>query len=144
VTVTASKLELAEPIYFLTGKATLKEESLPLLEELAVVLADCSHVTVEIQVHTDPRGSSAWNYWLSHDRAREIQRALVARGVDESRLTYQGYGESCPIHSESPDHAARMRLLRRTELVRTDTGIAGGCPRPEPPPMPERYGDQRD
>ena len=142
VTVTATRLELAEPIFFAVGEATVKEESLPLLAEVAAVLGECPHITVEIQVHTDPRGSSAWNYQLSQARAAAVQQALVERGVAASRLTYQGYGESCPIVSEDPDPAVRLRLQRRTELWRTDTGARSGCPRPEPPPEPPPPGDE--
>ena len=86
---------------------------------------------------------SSWNYWLSHDRARAITRALEERGIAESRLRYQGFGESCPIHTENPDPAVRMRLLRRTEIWRTDDQRPGGCQPPELPPMPADYEKQR-
>jgi len=144
VTVTAEQLEIAEPITFHVGRAALREESLSLIEEIAEVLWSCSSITVEVQVHTDPRGRTDWNYWLSHDRARAIVNAIAERGVAMERMRYQGFGESCPIYTENPDPAVQRRLLRRTEIWRTDGKRPGGCAPPEPPPMPADYEKQRD
>jgi outer membrane protein OmpA-like peptidoglycan-associated protein len=143
VTITERQLELADPIYFRVGKTKLRDESLPLIDEIAQVLRLCPEITIEVQVHTDSRGMRSWNYWLSHDRARAITNALADRGIAEKRLRYQGFGESCPIYTEDPDPAVQRRLLRRTEIWRTDGRRPGGCPRPDFPPMPAEYERQR-
>jgi outer membrane protein OmpA-like peptidoglycan-associated protein len=135
VTVTEERLEIAQPIYFHIGKNAVKTESYPLLDDIAEVLRRCPAITIEVQGHTDPRGSSDYNLRLSRVRAREVVEQLVARGIDRRRLTFKGFGETCPIHVEGPDPHESWRRSRRIELIRTDGDTRYGCPPPEQPPL---------
>ena len=59
---------------------------------------------VEIQGHTDERGDDAYNLDLSDRRAHSVREYLIGKGVDEKRLTAQGYGETQPLdrnHNEA-------------------------------------------
>jgi outer membrane protein OmpA-like peptidoglycan-associated protein len=71
-------------------------------------------MNIEIGGHTDQEGSDAHNITLSQNRAKAVYDYLVLNGVQPSRLTYKGYGESTPIDSnQTPDGRAKNR---RTEF----------------------------
>ena len=87
-------VELREKVQFDTGKATLKPESNPLLDEIANVLKAHPEVTgVVIEGHT---GSASFNERLSQERADSVMKALVDRGVEKTRLSAKGFGPSSP------------------------------------------------
>ncbi len=71
--------------------------------------------------HTDARGTEAYNFELSLRRARRVADALGAAGIEASRISAQGYGETRPLAAEAkPDGAddptGRARN-RRVEVV---------------------------
>jgi outer membrane protein OmpA-like peptidoglycan-associated protein len=116
VTITAKTIELADPIYFATGKADIKSESFQELDALAAALTADKHITlVEIGVHTDARGTSEFNRAISQQRADAVMKYLVDKGIDAKRLRPIGYGETRPLDKHS--NAAAWARNRRTELV---------------------------
>lgn len=116
IAVTDKAIVLGEPIYFETGKATIKSSSHAELDALAATLNRDKHLAVlEIQVHTDERGNDKWNLALSQKRADAIVAYLIARQVDARRLRARGYGETRPL---DPHHTeAAWAKNRRTEIV---------------------------
>jgi outer membrane protein OmpA-like peptidoglycan-associated protein len=102
-------------IYFDFDKATIKPESKPALEAAAKMLTENPTINVEIQGHTDSKGSDAYNLSLSDRRAASVVSYLVTNlGIDPSRLTSKGYGESMPIATNDTD--AGRALNRRVEF----------------------------
>ncbi len=102
-------------IYFDFDKSTIKPESRPALEDAAKMLKENPSITVEIQGHTDSKGSDEYNLSLSDRRAAAVVAYLVTNlGVDASRLTSKGYGESMPIATNDTD--AGRALNRRVEF----------------------------
>jgi outer membrane protein OmpA-like peptidoglycan-associated protein len=98
VVVTKKKIELKETISFDPGKASIQKQSLPLLDQIGLVLqAHASVKKVRIECHTDNDGDSTQNLDLSQRRARAVLDALVARGIERTRLESEGYGGSRPI-----------------------------------------------
>jgi outer membrane protein OmpA-like peptidoglycan-associated protein len=70
---------------------------------------------VEIQGHTDSKGSDSYNLSLSDRRAASVVAYLVQNlGIDPSRLTSKGYGEGMPIATNDTD--AGRALNRRVEF----------------------------
>jgi outer membrane protein OmpA-like peptidoglycan-associated protein len=116
VVVTKEKIELKETIFFDSGKATIQKRSFPLLDQIGLVLKAHPEVKkVRIEGHTDSDGNDAKNLDLSKRRARAVLDALVARGVEASRLESEGYGETRPIaDNATKDGKARNR---RVELA---------------------------
>ncbi len=102
-------------IYFDFDKATIKPESKPALEAAAKMLNENPTINVEIQGHTDSKGSDSYNLALSDRRAASVVAYLVTNlGIDPSRLTSRGYGESMPIATNDTD--AGRALNRRVEF----------------------------
>lgn len=103
------------PIEFDFDRATIRPESLPLLERIADAMKAHPSLVVEVRGHTDDRGTDAYNLRLSQRRAEEVVDALVAMGVDRSRLRAVGFGKSRPlVPNTSEENRARNR---RTEFV---------------------------
>lgn len=97
VVVTETEIRISETIYFDTGKATIQARSFNLLDTVAFVLKRHSKITgVRIEGHTDDVGKDASNLELSKARAKSVRDYLVSKGIDEARLSSEGYGESQP------------------------------------------------
>jgi outer membrane protein W/outer membrane protein OmpA-like peptidoglycan-associated protein len=69
------------------------------LDEVAGALKAQTGLNVEIQGHTDSKGSAAYNLHLSQKRADAVKAYLVGQGVNASTLTAKGYGMDKPIAS---------------------------------------------
>lgn len=118
VRVTTRAIRIDQEVFFQTSRARVRPVSFPLLDTVAQVLRDFPEMTVEIQGHTDNRGSDRSNMRLSSRRAEAVRDYLVSRGIVVSRLTSRGYGETRPI--ETNRTAEGRASNRRVEFVRTD------------------------
>jgi OmpA-OmpF porin, OOP family len=59
---------------------------------------------IEIQSHTDSKGSEAYNRKLSQRRANEIVKYIIGKGISSKRIKPKGYGEDVPVApNENPD-----------------------------------------
>ncbi|WP_437796324.1 OmpA family protein [Sorangium sp. So ce693] len=112
VRVTEKHVVILQQVQFDTNKATIKPVSDPLLDEVAEVLKEHPEIElIEIQGHTDNRGTVEHNRVLSQNRANSVMAALVRRGIDSTRLTAQGYGRDQPIDDNATE-AGRQRNRR--------------------------------
>ncbi|MBP7148551.1 MAG: OmpA family protein [Acidobacteria bacterium] len=107
-----------EGVYFDTDKATLKPESVTVLDRVAASLRDWPEVRVEVGGHTDSRGSNSHNQKLSEARAQAVRDYLVDKGIDASRITAKGYGEGSPIDNNNTEEGRQKN--RRVELKSLD------------------------
>jgi OmpA-OmpF porin, OOP family len=104
----------AKNIFFETGKATLLSKSFAPLNEVAKIMKDNPELKLDIDGHTDNTGTDEFNQSLSDRRAAAVKAYLVKRGVDESRITSTGYGESQPV-ADNKTSTGRQKN-RRVEL----------------------------
>ena len=113
VVVTDTSIEILDMVYFEYNKAVIKTESYPILDAVAATLQGNPSISlIEIQGHTDERGDDAYNLDLSDKRAHAVQKYLSDKGVDEKRLTAQGYGETQPIdHNHNEKAWAKNRRV---------------------------------
>ncbi len=80
-------------IYFDFDKASIREESYKVLDNIVQYLNDNPDIRVELSAHTDSRGSDWYNLKLSERRAQSTVKFLVQKGISKSRLVPKGYGE---------------------------------------------------
>lgn len=104
-------------IYFLFNRADIRPESKRVLDEIAAALKANPTWKLRVDGHTDGIGNDAANLDLSKRRAAAVKTALVSQyGIDDSRLSTGGYGESSPqATNDTPEGRARNR---RVELQR--------------------------
>lgn len=106
-----------EGIYFDTGKAIVKPESTPALQEVAKLLASDPSLKLWVVGHTDSVGAVDANMKLSQARAEAVAAALATtHGVSAARLKGYGVGPLAPVASN--DSEAGRAKNRRVELVK--------------------------
>jgi outer membrane protein OmpA-like peptidoglycan-associated protein len=104
-------------IYFDTGKATLKPESKPTLQEIAKLLKENPGLKLYVVGHTDNTGTFDANMKLSMDRAAAVTNALVSQyAVNGTSLKACGDGPTAPVATNETEEG--MALNRRVELVK--------------------------
>ena len=104
-------------ILFDTGKADVKPESAPALEEVAKLLKQNPALKVYVVGHTDNVGALAANIDLSKRRAASVVQALTTQyGIPAIRLQAYGDGPYAPVASNDSEDG--RTLNRRVELVK--------------------------
>ncbi len=106
------KVEFNEKILFAFSKSDLSDSAKLNLNNLATVLKNNPNTNIEIQGHTDSRGTEEYNMGLSLRRANAVRDYLISQGIDPARMTVKGYGETAPAYSnETPEGMAQNRRV---------------------------------
>ncbi|HEY8400020.1 MAG TPA: OmpA family protein [Cytophagaceae bacterium] len=109
------KITFPSGILFDLNSATLKPESKENLRDLAGTLNKYKDTDIVIQGYTDNTGTEEYNQQLSERRAEAVGNYLRTLGVDVSRLSPVGMGESEPV-ADNATEAGRMQN-RRVEIA---------------------------
>jgi outer membrane protein OmpA-like peptidoglycan-associated protein len=97
-------------------RATLRPDSMPVLEQVRALFANDTAYAAEVGGHTDNQGKSDYNLALSARRADAVKAWLVGKGIAAGRITTAGYGDTRPlVPNTSDENKARNR---RVELKR--------------------------
>jgi OOP family OmpA-OmpF porin len=113
--LSGESLLVLDNVNFDFKSAQLTAESEAVLDQAVRVLKQNTGVDVGVEGHTDSRGSESYNQQLSERRAASVRDYLISRGVDGSRLTSTGKGESSPVASNDTKEGRRQN--RRVEFV---------------------------
>ncbi len=111
----AIRMYAPEAITFDTGKAMIKSQFRPVLDQLAYNIQQYPNTIIRIEGHTDSTGSAALNQNLSEQRARSVGNYLVQHGVPYDRIETIGYGYSRPIADNTTVMGRGMN--RRVEIL---------------------------
>ena len=112
------KVFVLEGVNFESGKATITQDSYISLMKVVDIMETFTEATFEIVGHTDNVGQKEKNMQLSADRAAAVKNFLVEKGINESRITTTGKGDTKPVASnKTPEGRAQNR---RIEFIRTD------------------------
>jgi outer membrane protein OmpA-like peptidoglycan-associated protein len=110
--VEVGKKVVLENIYFETNSARLKPTSFPELDRVIKLMKNNPGLKLEISGHTDNVGSYLANKKLSENRAKSVVDYLVKEGIDQSRLTYEGYSFTRPIApNDTPEGRQKNRRV---------------------------------
>jgi outer membrane protein OmpA-like peptidoglycan-associated protein len=90
------------------------------LDKVAELLKTHDNMRIELGSHTDSRGSVMYNQKLSQQRAESAKLYLIDKGIDASRITAVGYGESQLLNSNPDCTTEQHRQNRRTEIYIPD------------------------
>ncbi|WP_410880291.1 OmpA family protein, partial [Myroides sp. DW712] len=69
------------------------------LQKVVDVLLKHPTIQLDVRSHTDSRGNDAYNLKLSERRAQATIQWMIGQGVEASRLTGRGYGETQLVNS---------------------------------------------
>jgi len=102
-------------IHFESGNAILKPESMKIIDQIVQLMNDHADLKFSVEGHTDSDGTDESNQILSEQRASAVKDAFTEKGIDGSRLTTKGYGESQPLTDNST--AEKKAKNRRVEFI---------------------------
>ncbi|MDD3041270.1 OmpA family protein, partial [Bacteroides sp.] len=113
VIVTETEIILKE-INFEYNKSNITAEGAFELDKLVQVLKNNESMVIMAKAHTDNRGSDKYNMDLSDRRAKATVQYVISKGIDKSRITGKGYGESepkvdCKENCTEEEHAQNRR-----------------------------------
>ncbi|MCD4682154.1 MAG: OmpA family protein, partial [Bacteroidales bacterium] len=92
---------IATGIRFDVGKATLKPESMGIINEVVEMMQKHPDLKFSVEGHTDSDGDDANNLKLSEERAKTVMNTMIKLGISADRLSTKGFGESVPIDTNS-------------------------------------------
>lgn len=107
-------------IYFDLDKAEINEKAEKQIAILLYVLQQNPEIKIEIRSHTDSRASAAYNMELSDKRAFATFNWLVGKGINSSRISYKGYGETKLVNDCTdgvPCSEEEHQMNRRSEFI---------------------------
>lgn len=110
-------ITLSGAVLFASGKYELLPIAKEKLNEVATALKDQGYKRIVVEGHTDSKGSESTNEELSLKRANSVRSHLISQGIEASKITAVGLGESRPLASnDTPEGRANNR---RVELIVT-------------------------
>ncbi len=133
----SSEIQILKTIEFATGRSTILPKSFPIVDEvvrLVKVNPDIAHL--DIEGHTDNKGSDDLNEKLSNERAHAVMKYMVEHGIEEGRLSAAGYGPKRPIaDNTTADGRQRNRrvefhIVNKVDPAKPEGGGEGGATPP--------------
>ena len=84
------------PIYFDLNKANIKPQAAFELDKLVAIMQKYPNIVIKVESHTDNRGGDEFNLELSERRAQSTVQYVISQGIDASRISGEGKGETDP------------------------------------------------
>ncbi len=107
--------EAVHGIKFKSGKDIITTSSFKILNNVVRIMKNNPKYNLRIEGHTDSQGKDDFNLTLSKKRAAAVKKYLIKKGVEETRLSSEGYGELKPV---ADNKTSKGRALnRRVELI---------------------------
>ncbi|WP_298480581.1 OmpA family protein [uncultured Maribacter sp.] len=107
-------------VYFNLNSSYITPNSKDVLNDLAIILKETPDLKLKVTSHTDSRGTSTYNKWLSERRVKNTKDYLVKQGISEERLELQAYGEE-KLLNECSDAVycpeSKHKINRRSEFI---------------------------
>ncbi|PHN93330.1 hypothetical protein CSC80_10390 [Maribacter sp. 6B07] len=115
-----SRIESLGNVYFALNSSVVNTSSKKVLDSLANVLEEIPTLKLKITSHTDSRGTSKYNDWLSQRRVDKTKAYLISKGIVEDKLVTEAYGETmllneCDDNTYCPED--KHAVNRRSEFV---------------------------
>ena len=89
-----AKIFQIKEIKFDLGKYDIRPDAAAELVKIVEAMKEHPTMKISIRSHTDSRGSDKSNLILSDKRAKATMSWIISQGIDKSRLTAKGYGET--------------------------------------------------
>jgi len=112
------------PIYFDLDKSNIRKDAAVELEKVVNIMNKYPDLMIELRSYTDSRATDTYNMRLSNRRAKSSLNWILSKGIDSSRISGKGYGETLLVNECSNGvkcTEAQHQLNRRTEFVIVNT-----------------------
>jgi len=109
------KITFDSGILFATNSSTLEAQAKTNISKLAVILNKYPDTNILVTGHTDSDGTEQYNQTLSEQRAKSVSDYTMGQGVNSSRLSIIGLGESEPVTTN--ETVDGKQLNRRVEIA---------------------------
>lgn len=124
-------VEFSSAVLFGFNKSDLSPEAKANLDKLVTVLNTYPDTDIEIQGHTDSKGTEEYNQTLSVKRATTVVNYLASKQIASARMTTKGFGETAPKYdNETEDGRAQNRrvefLITANEKMVADAAKQAG------------------
>lgn len=115
-----SRIESLGNVYFGLNSSFVNTKSKKVLDSLVQVLEEIPTLKLKITSHTDSRGTSKYNDWLSQRRVDRTKAYLLSKGIADDKLVTEAYGENmllneCNDNTYCPED--KHAVNRRSEFV---------------------------
>lgn len=115
-------------IFFYPGSHKVREESIPYVDSLYMLMKDYPTLEIRIEGHiccvvaknSDGYDYDSQDFKLSENRAKEIYDILIEKGIDDTRMEYLGYGKTRPLvwperteEDENKNRRVEIRILKK-------------------------------
>ncbi|MGB8358130.1 MAG: OmpA family protein, partial [Bacteroidales bacterium] len=110
-------VEFNSNVLFGFDKSNLSDDAKTSLDKLVKVLNSFPETNIEVQGHTDSKGSVSYNQDLSERRASAVSAYLDSKGIAANRLSIKGFGETAPKYDNSTAEGRTGK--RRVEFMIT-------------------------
>ena len=101
-------------INFETAKSDIKPESQKTIDQIVEMLQSNSTLKISIEGHTDNVGTIQSNQALSENRAKSVMNSIIAKGIDKTRLSSKGWGQTKAITDNKTEEGRAKN--RRVEI----------------------------
>src|SRR6187549_3704682 len=108
-------IEFNSKILFGFDQSGLTTDARTNLNKLLAILQKYPDTNIEVQGHTDSKGTTRYNQQLSEERASTVSYYLSGNGITTSRLTIIGFGETLPRYTNDTDDGQSQN--RRVDFV---------------------------
>ena len=108
-------IEFKSQILFGFDQSNLTADARTNLDKLVTILQKYPDTDIEVQGHTDSKGTDRYNEALSKRRAAAVSNYLSGKGITPSRLTTKGFGETVPKYSNTSEEGQAQN--RRVEFL---------------------------
>jgi len=108
-------IEFNSKILFGFDKSGLTTDARMNLDKLLAILQKYPDTNIEVQGHTDSKGTNSYNQKLSEERASTVSYYLSGKGIATPRLTIIGFGETLPKYTNTTDDGQAQN--RRVEFL---------------------------
>src|SRR6188508_1156072 len=108
-------IEFNSKILFGFDQSGLTTDARTNLDKLLAILQKYPDTNIEVQGHTDSKGTTSYNQKLSEERASTVSYYLSGKGITTSRLTIIGFGETLPRYTNDTEDGQSQN--RRVDFV---------------------------
>jgi OOP family OmpA-OmpF porin len=108
-------IQAKETVLFKFDQLSIDVGEIEKLDHLIASLKNIDLMHIRIEGHTDAKGAEGYNQKLSSKRADAVEKYLVSNGIEASKISKKGFGESMPVVPNDTDFNRAKN--RRAELI---------------------------